>query len=118
MLAWGDRPPLAGMAEGVCSPSGELRCAAEACLAALAEGVPKRRFDLVGVKALRAFDSTLVVASLAERGGSGGPRLVGSVLAKRNHVPAAVKAVLHAVNRVITSDLNSNGRNGNEASGI
>jgi len=100
-LGWGEGPAAVGVADGVSSPSGELRCAAEACLSALSRGLSEPQFELVGVKALRAFDTTLVIASLAIRGGHGGPRFVGSVLAPDNPVPAAVRAVLHAVNRVI-----------------
>lgn len=100
-LGWSEGPAAVGVADGVSSPSGELRCAAEACLSALSQGLSHPRFELVGVKALRAFDTTLVIASLAIRTTNGGPRFVGSVLAPENPVPAAVRAVLHAVNRVI-----------------
>lgn len=117
-FGWSDGHQAQGEAEGICSPSGELRCAAEAALAALTGGGVTPEFELVGVKPLRAFDSTLVIVSLAIRGGSGGPRFVGSVLAEVNPVQAAVRAVLHAVNRVIARDPSEGSRNGNGASGI
>jgi hypothetical protein len=112
-LSWAGGSEMVGTAAGVCSPEGELRCAAEACLQAIHQGVPDPALDLVGVKALRAFDTTLVVASVAIRGGHGGPRLVGSVLAERDPVPAAARAVLHAVNRIITKGPSGAPRNGN-----
>jgi hypothetical protein len=100
-LAWRDRDPVQGSADGVTSPSGELRCAAEACLRALAEGHPERRFELFGVKSVRAFDATVVIVSLGS-GEDHAQRLVGSVLATEDVVRGAALAVLHATNRLIT----------------
>jgi len=84
------------------SPSGELRCAAQACLQALAQGVPEAAFEILGVKSIRAFDANVVIVSLAARGITGGPRLVGSYLAGDNLARGAALATLNAVNRVIT----------------
>lgn len=100
-LGWRDRNPIEGTADGVTSPSGELRCAAEACINALAEGHAERRFELLGVKAIRAFDANVVIVSLGTQNGSN-QRLVGSVLASEDVVRGAALAVLHATNRVIT----------------
>lgn len=59
VLAW------PGEATGLSSQAGQLRWAAQACLSALATAFPEVAFDLVGVKAVRAFDATVVIASLA-----------------------------------------------------
>jgi len=101
-LLWQERGRVQGDAEGVSSPSGELRCAAQACLNALAQGVPEAAFEILGVKAIRAFDANVVVASLAVRGINAGPRLVGSYLAGENLARGAALAVLNAANRVIS----------------
>ena len=63
-LTWRDSEAFCGESEGLASQAGELRCAAEAC-----------------VKAVRAFDATVVIVSLATTGGdSSDQRVVGSVL--------------------------------------
>ncbi|MBS1241479.1 MAG: hypothetical protein H6R40_906 [Gemmatimonadetes bacterium] len=102
-LSWSERGRVTGDAEGMASPSGELRCAVQACLQALAQGVPDAAFDVLGVKAIRAFDANVVIVSLGIRGLVGGPRLVGSYLAGENLARGAALAVLNAVNRVITN---------------
>jgi hypothetical protein len=101
-LSWEARGRILGEAEGMSSPSGELRCAAQACLNALAQGIPEVAFDILGIKAVRAFDANVVIASLAVRGHDVGPRLVGSYLAGENLARGAALAVLNAANRVIT----------------
>lgn len=101
-LAWRTRGEVTGEATAMTSASGELRCAALACLDALTRGVPEPAFELLGVKAIRAFDANVVVVSLTARGESGGPRLVGSYLAGDNLPRAAALAVLNAANRIVT----------------
>lgn len=102
VLTWEDRRRLKGMAQGIASPSGELRCAAQACLNALAQGAQDAAFEVLGVKAVRAFDENVVIVSLAARGCEGGPRLVGSCLAGERLARGAAMAVLNATNRVIS----------------
>lgn len=102
VLTWEGRRRLRGLAQGIASPSGELRCAAQACLNALAQGAQDAAFEVLGVKAVRAFDENVVVVSLAARGADGGPRLVGSCLAGERLARGAALAVLNATNRVIT----------------
>jgi len=104
-LVWQEQGRFQGDAEGVSSPSGELRCAAQACLNALAQGVPQAAFEILGVKAIRAFDANVVIASLAVRGTSVGPRLVGSYLAGENLARGAALAVLNAANRVVSGSV-------------
>ena len=83
-----------GRCEGLASPAGELRCAAQACVSAI--------FELLGVKAVRAFDANVVIVSIAVRGeGSGGNRLVGSVLVDGDVARGAALAVLNATNRLL-----------------
>ena len=70
-----------GRSAGQSSPLGDLCMAAEAALRALeefAEG--SLSFELIGVKHIRAFDSNLVIVSIAVRD-SAGTRLVGCYLA-------------------------------------
>jgi hypothetical protein len=101
-LSWEHRGRFTGEAEGVGATSGELRCAAQACLNALAQGAPERSFDILGVKAIRAFDANVVLVSLAQRGQDSSSRLVGSHLAGENLARGAAIAVLQATNRLLT----------------
>ena len=102
VLVWRERGQVRGTAEGIASPSGELRCAAQACLNALAQVVQDTAFEVLGVKAVRAFDENVVIVSLAMRGAGDGPRLVGSCLAGEKLARGAAVAVLNATNRMIS----------------
>lgn len=101
-LEWRDHPSVVGEARGHGSESGELRCAAQACLNALAPVIRHTAFELLGVKAVRAFDSTVVIVSIAATGQEGGPRLVGSYLAEADLPQGAALAVLNATNRIVS----------------
>jgi hypothetical protein len=79
-----------------------LRCGAQACLNALAQVVQDKAFEVLGVKAVRAFDENVVIVSLAMRGSGDGPRLVGSCLAGEKLARGAAIAVLNATNRLIS----------------
>ncbi len=96
VLAW------PGEATGLSSQAGQLRWAAQACLSALATAFPEVAFDLVGLKAVRAFDATVVIASLATQGRLDGPRVVGSALVQDQVPRGAALAVLNATNRLMT----------------
>ncbi len=102
VLAWPGEATFVGEATGLSSQAGELRCAAQACLSALATAFPEVAFDLVGVKAVRAFDATVVIASLATHGRLDGPRIVGSALVQDEVPRGAALAVLNATNRLMT----------------
>ena len=102
VLAWPGETAFVGEATGLSSQAGELRCAAHACLFALATAFPEAAFDLVGVKAVRAFDATVVIASLATQGRLDGPRIVGSALVQDDVPRGAALAVLNATNRLMT----------------
>jgi len=102
VLSWQGEERFEGVCEGLTSPEGELRCAAQACVAALTEAVEgKVKFDLLGVKAVRAFDSTVVIVSLATHGDDGRRRIVGSVLTEEDLSRAAALAVMNATNRLM-----------------
>jgi len=91
-----------GTAEGLGSPTGELRCAAQATTEALQEAVgEKLTFELLGVKAVRAFDATVVIVSLACHNGVPATRLVGSCLSEDEFQRCAALAVLNATNRLL-----------------
>ncbi|HTR77881.1 MAG TPA: hypothetical protein VMH39_07210 [Gemmatimonadaceae bacterium] len=97
-----------GRATGASSPLGDLRISAEACIRALDDLMASgRRFELVGVKHVRAFDANLAVVSISQlvAGVQGKPesRLVGCYLAEHDVCRAVAIAVLNATNRVIES---------------
>ncbi len=100
-LAWPDGPAFEGEARGLTSQAGELRCAAQAALQALAQAVRDPAFELVGVKAVRAFDATVVIVSLGLPGDAEGPRVVGSYLTEGDAPRGAALAVLNATNRLL-----------------
>ena len=100
-LAWPDGQRFLGEARGLTSPAGELRCAAQSCLQALAQAVHEPAFELVGVKALHAFDATVVIVSLATSTQGVGPRIVGICLTESDPPRGAALAVLNATNRLL-----------------
>jgi hypothetical protein len=101
-LAWPEGTRFEGEARGLTSQAGELRCAAQASLVALAQAVRDPAFELVGVKAIRAFDATVVIVSLGLPGQSDGPRVVGSYLTEGDSPRGAALAVLNATNRMLS----------------
>ena len=63
-LTWKESEQFTGESEGLGSQAGELRTAAEACVRALTDAVQGAMgFELLGVKAVRAFDATVVIVS-------------------------------------------------------
>jgi hypothetical protein len=103
-LTWQDTEHFRGECEGICSEAGELRCSAEACVIALTQAVQGgMSFELVGVKAVRAFDSSVIIVSLALHGGDAraGQRVVGSCLIETDAARGAALAVLNATNRIL-----------------
>jgi len=61
----------------------------------------KLTFELLGVKAVRAFDATVVIVSLSARGPEEATRLVGSCLTEKDPPRGAALAVLNATNRLL-----------------
>ena len=105
-LTWRDSEAFIGESEGLCSQAGELRCAAQACVAALGQAVQGAMvFELVGVKAVRAFDATVVIVSLSTNAEGTDQRVVGSVLTEDDAARAAALAVLNATNRLLGNRL-------------
>jgi len=105
-LTWRDSEAFSGESEGLASQAGELRCAAEACVKALAQATQGGMgFELLGVKAVRAFDATVVIVSLAVQGEETGHRVVGSYLTEDDAARGAALAVLNATNRILGNRL-------------
>ena len=101
VLTWSDGRRFEGSSDGVMSQTGELRCCAMAAVNALEQAVqPQLSFELLGVKAVRAFDATVVIVSLAARTGAA-TRLVGSCLTETDPPRGAALAVLNATNRLL-----------------
>jgi hypothetical protein len=105
-LTWKESEQFTGESEGLGSQAGELRTAAEACVRALTEAVQgDMGFELLGVKAVRAFDATVVIVSLAVQGEGSGHRVVGSYLTENDTARGAALAVLNATNRILGNRL-------------
>jgi hypothetical protein len=105
-LTWKGSEQFTGESDGLASQAGELRCAAQACVNALAEAVQGGlTFELLGVKAVRAFDATVVIVSLSTQGDGAGHRVVGSYLAETDVARGAALAVLNATNRILGNRL-------------
>ena len=106
-LTWKESEQFTGESEGLASQAGELRTAAEACVRALTDAVQGAMgFELLGVKAVRAFDATVVIVSLAVQGDEGGGhRVVGSYLTENDAARGAALAVLNATNRILGNRL-------------
>lgn len=102
VLSWADGRRYEAEGEGVTSQAGELRCSALAAVQALEAAVePKIDFELLGVKAVRAFDATVVIVSLMARLPDAATRLVGSCLTETDPPRGAALAVLNATNRML-----------------
>jgi hypothetical protein len=105
-LTWRDSEQFTGEGEGLASQAGELRCAAQACVVALGQAVQgSMSFELLGVKAVRAFDATVIIVSLAVHGEGNGQRVVGSYLTENDTGRGAALAVLNATNRILGNRL-------------
>jgi hypothetical protein len=106
LLTWQETQRFVGEAEGLTSQAGELRCAAQACVNALAQVVTDGLgFELLGVKAVRAFDATVVIVSISLHGDERGRRVVGSCLTDEDAARGAALAVLNATNRILGNRL-------------
>ncbi|MDT8369440.1 MAG: hypothetical protein RQ745_09560 [Longimicrobiales bacterium] len=102
-LEWRDVPHT-GAAHGVQTREGDIRTAASATLSAaqsvLGEGGPT--LELVGVKATRAFDAWVVVASAVIRDGDTHFKVLGAKACEDGDlVRASSIAILDALNRIL-----------------
>ena len=90
-------------AEGSTCVGGDMRLAAVAMLDALTvatKGVLK--FDLIGVKPIRAFDTNVVVAAVMAHGEGMSRRLVGTAIVDEDAITGAALAALNATNRLVS----------------
>ncbi len=102
VLTWKDSERYEARVEGLASQNGELRCAADATVQALEAAVNRAvTFELLGVKAVRAFDATVVIVSLTVNGEGRSQRVVGSYLTDEDFARGSALAVLHATNRIL-----------------
>lgn len=101
-LEWLDGAKVSGHAKGHTSPMGDYRIAAEATLRALEQFAKDAlKFELVGVKAMRAFDANVVIVAVHVLRGEGPKRLLGAHLAETDPMRSTVLAVLNATNRIL-----------------
>lgn len=102
VLEWTEGEQFIGRADGVSSAYGDLRLGAEATLVALGRFLGSAvSFELVGVKALRAFDANVVVIRVIARREGQEYQLLGCHLASEDPVRSAVLATLQATNRLL-----------------
>ncbi|MEO6445842.1 MAG: hypothetical protein ABIZ91_04645 [Gemmatimonadaceae bacterium] len=95
---------VVGRAEGVATPLGDVRLAAEATLRAIEEfSRGTLKFELIGVKQMRAFDANVVIVSVGvlSAESKGARRLLGCHLAGDDPLRGAVVATLQATNRML-----------------
>jgi hypothetical protein len=102
-LEWLGNTRVVGHVEGRASPlGGDLRLSAEAALQAIVKfSDGELELELIGVKAMRAFDANIVIVSVASTRDGRVERLLGSYLAEHDPLRGAVIAVLNATNRVL-----------------
>ncbi|MDQ6886856.1 MAG: hypothetical protein M3068_06125 [Gemmatimonadota bacterium] len=101
-LEWWDGQKVTGSASGQSSPTVDLRVAAEAALRAIESfSEAALSFELIGVKAIRAFDANVVIVSIGNRKDGPPRRLLGSCLVEEDPVRGSVMAVLGATNRML-----------------
>jgi hypothetical protein len=104
-LEWAGQTHV-GELEGETGPAPEQRLTSLATLAALDQVLEGRvRFQLVGIKPLRAFDADVVVALL--KSDVDGRSLIGAALAADDPNRAASVAVLNATNRILGNYLSN-----------
>ena len=101
-LEWLAGERVTGRADGIVSPLGDLRVAAEATIRAL-ESFARGAFtlELIGVKTMRAFDANVVLVSVQANTNDGQRRLLGCHLSEDDLMRGAVIATLQATNRVL-----------------
>lgn len=95
--------PYVGEAQGVLTREGDLRTGADATLRAIASATGGRlRLGLIGIKAVRAFDSWIVVCSVEASGNERHYKLIGARATEaEDMVRGAATAILDALNRVV-----------------
>lgn len=93
---------VSGVQSGMTSVDGDLRLAAQATLDAVTRATNgELQLELMGVKLVRAFDTTVIVVAVFTPGGSQTGSMVGAAIADADCPTATVKATLHAINRFV-----------------
>lgn len=92
-----------GEAQGVLTREGDLRTGADATLKAIGSATGGRlRLGLIGIKAVRAFDSWIVICSVDAKGTERHWKLIGARSTDaEDMVRGAATAILDALNRVV-----------------
>lgn len=104
---WEHGVVYAGEAEGIQTMEGELRAAAQATLQALdAATNGALGLKLIGVKAVRVFDTWVIIAAARGQNEGEAIRLTGSFACEDEDVArGAVIALMNATNRILTGSL-------------
>lgn len=104
-LEFAEDQRVVGRASGASSPTGDLRISAEAALRALDQFTGGRfRFDLVGVKSLRAFDANVIIVAVGFQH-TPAEHLLGCYLSTQDPMRGAAIAVLNATNRIVGNSI-------------
>ena len=109
-FGWERGVTYTGEAEGIKTMEGELRAAAHATLQALGAATNGTLLlELVGVKAVRVFDTWVLIAAARGENDGDALRLTGSFTCEKESDVAkgAVMALMNATNRVLTGSLES-----------
>lgn len=109
VLEWEAGERFRGWAEGTQTPQGELRCGATAAVAAANKASGGAiTFSLAGVKAVRAFDSWVIIVAIRGKEEDQDHQLIGAYATPNDQsARAAAMSVLDATNRVLVKHLNS-----------
>lgn len=87
--------------EGSACPGGDLRLAALATLHAITQATGGAlTFELIGVKPVRAFDTTVMMVAIFAQHGGAVTRIVGAAIVEDDQLVATARAALHAANRL------------------
>lgn len=87
--------------EGSACPGGDLRLAAIATLNAITQATGGAlTFELIGVKPVRAFDTTVMMVAVFAQHGGDVTRIVGAAIVEDDQLMATARAALHAANRL------------------
>ncbi|WP_309669099.1 hypothetical protein [Gemmatimonas sp.] len=87
--------------EGSACPGGDLRLAALATLHAITQATGGAlTFELIGVKPVRAFDTTVMMVAVFAQHGGDVTRIVGAAIVEDDQLVATARAALHAANRL------------------
>lgn len=91
---------ISGVQNGIASVDGDLRLAAQATLDAVTRATNGTvQLHLMGVKLIRAFDTTMIVVSVFTPNGVQPGQMVGAAIADIDVPTATAKATLQAINR-------------------